>query len=46
MLANACLRVDTVDTRKSVFLYLPGELVCVKVHEDDVTEKLDPKAAK
>lgn len=33
-LANACLRVDTVDTRvKSVFLYLPRELVCMKVHE-------------
>ena len=41
-LVNACLRVDTVDTCKSVVLYLLGELVCMKVHEHDW--EVDPKS--
>ena len=35
MFVNECLRVDTVDTRESVFLYLPGELICMKAHDHD-----------
>ena len=42
---HAYASILLISAGKSVFLYLPGELICVKVHEHDVTKKLDPKAA-
>ena len=36
MFVKACLRVDTIDTFKSISdLYLPGKLFWRKVHERD-----------